>query len=257
MGLLKRIFNPPTPASPSHIPRNRLSLEPTDFPLIYAVGDVHGCYELLVEAERRIAADAAGEEALLVYLGDYVDRGPSSRDVLEHFCRPPPFSCRRITLCGNHDEAFLKLLNAPKIATEWLRFAGRDALMSYGIDASYVLRHGGVAALENALEQMVPARHKSLLESMPILVEIGELIFVHAGIRSGVPLASQVDEDLLWIRKPFLTRGPELPLIVVHGHTPTKAPYFGNGRIGIDTGAYATGNLTVVRIVNRQVTVLP
>lgn len=256
MGLLKRIFNPPTPASQSPSLRNRLSLEPTDFPLIYAVGDVHGCYELLLEAERRILADAAGNDALVVYLGDYVDRGPSSRDVLEHFCNPAPQSCRRITLCGNHDEAFLKLLNEPRIAADWLRFAGRDALMSYGIDARYILRHGGIAALEAALEQMVPSRHKSLIESMPVLVEIGELIFVHAGIRSGVPLASQIDDDFLWIREPFLTRGPELPLIVIHGHTPTKHPYFGNGRIGIDTGAYATGNLTVVRIVNRQVTVL-
>jgi serine/threonine protein phosphatase 1 len=110
--------------------------------------------------------------------------------------------------------------------------------------------------LRNAVDQAVPASHRILLGTLPSMLQIGNLIFVHAGIRNGLPLEHQSDEDLMWIREPFLTRGPELPIIVVHGHTPQIRPHLGNGRIGIDTGCYATGRLAVVKIANGAAKIL-
>jgi serine/threonine protein phosphatase 1 len=238
--------------------RSRPSLRPDEFPVIYAIGDVHGCYDQLLEAERRIREDAAihAERALVVLLGDYLDRGHHSREVIEHLCRPAAAGHRRIALCGNHDEAFRRLLEKPETFPEWSRFAGPETLASYGVDAAYLMRHGGIPALDRALRDAVPTQHRNFLEELPSMLTVGDIVFVHAGLRPGVPLLQQRDSDLLWIREPFLARGPELPMLVVHGHTPVHRPFFGNGRIAIDTGAFATGRLTVLRIMNRQALVL-
>lgn len=228
--------------------RSRLVIDPAEWPVIYAIGDVHGCYEQLVAAERRISEDLGDGRALIVLVGDYVDRGARSCDVLEHLCQPSPPNIRRIALCGNHDDWFLKFLNNELSTEAWLRFAGYETLTSYGVDAAHILRIGDTIALRKAMDQAVPASHRTLLETLPSMLQIGNLVFVHAGIRNGLPLEHQIDADLMWIREPFLTRGPELPLIVVHGHSPQVQPHLGNGRIGIDTGCYATGRLTVVKI---------
>lgn len=238
--------------------RSRLSFEPDEFPVIYAVGDVHGCYDQLLEAERRIREDAAihSARALVVMLGDYLDRGRRSREVIEHLCRPTDPGLTRIALCGNHEEAFRRLLEEPAGFPEWQRFAGPETLASYGVDIAYLMRQGGIPALDRALQDAVPAHHRQFIEELPSMLTVGDIVFVHAGLKPGVPLLQQRDSDLLWMREPFLTRGPELPLLVVHGHTPVKRPFFGNGRIAIDTGAFATGRLTVLRIMNRQAVVL-
>jgi serine/threonine protein phosphatase 1 len=106
------------------------------------------------------------------------------------------------------------------------------------------------------VKQAVPASHIDFLASLPTMLEIGPLVFVHAGIRPGIPLAEQTDQDLLWIREPFLSAGPKLPVLIVHGHTVQPEPDFGNRRVGIDTGAFATGRLTVLRIANGKAHVL-
>lgn len=238
--------------------RQRLHFEPADFSAIYAIGDVHGCHGKLLEAKQKIFEDFSRYTgtALIVMLGDYVDRGVSSKDVLEHLGRPTPLNIKQVALCGNHDDAFLRLLEEPDLLRSWYRFAGSETLKSYGIDVAYLLKHGSNGAAERAINDAVPAHHKKLLAEMPSMLTVGDIVFVHAGIRPGIALSEQRDSDLMWIREPFLTRGPDLPLLVVHGHTPVARPFFGNGRIAIDTGAFATGRLTVLRIVNRQAVVL-
>lgn len=227
--------------------------------MIYAVGDVHGCYAELMQLEQRIVADAALHPGakLLVMLGDYIDRGPNSRAVLDHLCRQPADGFERVALCGNHDDSFLRFLEAPADNRSWLDFGGKETLYSYGIDAGQILRQGGgVEGLAQAANDVMPTAHIELLRTMPIALEIDALIFVHAGIRPGIALDSQVDSDLIWIREPFLSEGSGLEQVVIHGHSPSTDATFSKGRIGIDTGAYATGKLTALKIAEGRARVL-
>lgn len=230
--------------------RRRIDLgnEPATYPL-YAIGDVHGCLSELQTAESRIAADIqnTGRPGLVVLLGDYVDRGPHSFQVIEHLRRPSELGLRRLALCGNHDDIFSKFIAAPELYMDWLGLGGEKTLMSYGVD----IHHFGKRKskdLKEVLAEAVPDNHKQFLAHLPISLKVGNLVFVHAGIRPRVALADQEDEDLMWIREPFLSQGPGQPLLVVHGHTPAAEPNLGPGRIGIDTGAYYTGKLTVLKI---------
>lgn len=240
-------------------PRVRLVRALSEFSAIYAIGDVHGCYAELMQLERRIVADAALHPGtkLLVMLGDYIDRGPNSRAVLDHLCRPPPEGFERVALCGNHDDSFLRFLQSPTDNSSWLDFGGKETLYSYGIDASQILRNGGgVAGLAEAANDVMPQAHIELLQTMPIALSIDALIFVHAGIRPGIALENQVDSDLMWIREPFLSEGSGQASVVVHGHSPSTDATFSKGRIGIDTGAYATGKLTALKIADGRARVL-
>lgn len=229
--------------------RDRLVI-PTDQTAIYAIGDVHGCLDELKAAERRICADAArlpvGRRIILL-LGDLVDRGPRSADVLDHLVSPPPDGFERLALCGNHDQTFLDFIVDPQANMGWLEFGGEETLESYGIDLAHI-RRKGMAGLDNSLQATIPETHVDFLRRLPVSVRFGEVLFVHAGIRPGVPLDAQDDDDFMWIREPFLSTDNGLGIVVVHGHTPVEAPVFAAGRIGIDTGAYATGRLTVLRI---------
>ncbi|CUX61578.1 serine/threonine protein phosphatase [Rhizobium oryzihabitans] len=233
--------------------RRRLDLgdRPVSFP-IYAIGDVHGSLDLLLQAERKILADMAGSSspALVILLGDYVDRGRDSCGVLQHLLQPPPAPLRRIALCGNHEQLFSDFLENPQDNMHWLDFGGRQTLLSYGVDIDYFLHKGRLRLqpFKDALIGAVPQTHRQLLSSLPIYARIGPYIFVHAGLRPGIPLEMQTDEDMLWIREPFLSEGAGLDLLVIHGHTPVAEPESGPQRIGIDTGAFTTGRLTVLKL---------
>jgi serine/threonine protein phosphatase 1 len=233
--------------------RRRLDLgdRPVSFP-IYAIGDVHGSLDLLLQAERKILADMAGSSspALVILLGDYVDRGRDSCGVLQHLLQPPPAPLRRIALCGNHEQLFSDFLENPQDNMHWLDFGGRQTLLSYGVDIDYFLHKGRLRLqpFKDALIGAVPQTHRQLLSSLPIYARIGPYIFVHAGLRPGIPLEVQTDEDMLWIREPFLSEGAGLDLLVIHGHTPVAEPESGPQRIGIDTGAFTTGRLTVLKL---------
>lgn len=261
MRKLKDWFSGRRSTSVGNLKRRRIDLGRAipSYP-IYVIGDVHGCLKELKNAEAQIAADINSTERAgpIVLLGDYVDRGPSSSQVLEYLIRPSEFGLKRLPLCGNHDDIFLKFLNEPELYSEWLGLGGEQTLMSYGID----LHHLGVrqkyrnAKLSELLTEAVPDSHRQFLADLPICLKIADLFFVHAGIRPGVPLDEQDDEDMLWIRDPFLSEGPKLPVLVVHGHTPHPSLNLGPGRIGIDTGAYYTGNLTVLKIDGGRATVL-
>lgn len=227
---------------------------------IYAIGDVHGCLDLLLNAEQKIAADMERNKTpgLIVMLGDYIDRGPNSSAVLEHLCQAPMEGTRRILLRGNHEAAFLQFVEAPLQNLQWLEFGGRQTLLSYGIDVKHYLTREArkQRRLETTLNTFIPEAHLALIRSMPIYLRFGKYLFVHAGVRPSIPLESQLDEDLLWIREPFLSSGPDLPYFVIHGHSPVPEPQVGASRICIDTGAVASGRLTVLKIQNESASVL-
>lgn len=222
---------------------------------IYAVGDVHGCLNELLAVESMIREDIMASEApgLIVYLGDYVDRGPQSAGVLNHLSSPNNDKrMRRLPLCGNHDVIFAAFARDPANHMEWIDHGGRQTMLSYGIDIDETLTRVRRRPEEVArvLQQAIPARHLSFIDVLPISLRAGPFLFVHAGIRPGVPMLEQTDEDMLWIREPFLSTGSQLPLTVVHGHSPVSKPDFGPSRIGIDTGAYVSGKLSVLKIAN-------
>lgn len=239
------------------LPRSRLTLD--SFQLrrpIYVIGDVHGCVDLLLAAEQRIMSDLQDEALLpfVVMLGDYVDRGPYSAAVLDHLTAPSPQEFERILICGNHDAAFLAFISDPENNLGWIEYGGRQTLISYGIEPDKFIDRGrhGIKELRELMSVVIPDAHKKLLASLPVYLQIGSLLLVHAGVRPGTPLDQQSDDDLMWIREPFLERGPEIPLFVVHGHTPAKQVQFGPRRIGIDTAALTTGHLTVLKIKDRR-----
>lgn len=233
--------------------RRRINLGETLPPFsLYAIGDVHGCLDLLLDAERKIANDLqlTNGRGLVIMLGDYIDRGPDSAGVISHLLAKTPENMKRVCLCGNHESAFLGFLREPLKNLWWLDLGGRETLRSYGIDPDTFPDRGTSPSHEfkHALSEAIPAEHEYFLASLPIALSVGRYLFVHAGVRPGVPFDAQSDEDLMWIREPFLTQGPRLPVTVVHGHTPIEAPRFESGRIGIDTGAFITGRLTVLKI---------
>jgi len=231
--------------------RERVSFPSNDFEAIYAVGDVHGCFQQLQDSVRSIIEDArnVNGKKLIVFLGDYVDRGPDSRSVIEYLLQLQLEDFKHIFLCGNHDDKCLRFLREPSRNMDWLNFGGETTLQSYGLDIRHVLRRGGNARdLERFLADAIPPTHLEFLTRLPVVLEVGRLVFVHAGIRPGIQIDKQRDHDLLSIREPFISQGPKIDTIVVHGHTSGVVPTTGPNRIGIDTAVFATGRLAVLRL---------
>ncbi|HYD31385.1 MAG TPA: metallophosphoesterase family protein [Azospirillaceae bacterium] len=227
---------------------------------VYAVGDVHGerrCLERLLAV---IAQDAARREAedgvrpILVFLGDYIDRGPDSRGVLDTLCGLAQAASAGTGaechfLLGNHDAALLEFLRDPATGAEWLNYGGAETLASYGARAPVgTVGAARWRALRGALEENLPDGHRRFLESLKPMLILGDYAFVHAGVRPGVPLERQRPEDLLWVREPFLSSPRHHGKVVVHGHTVVEQPQVLANRIAVDTGAYATGILTAVAL---------
>jgi serine/threonine protein phosphatase 1 len=227
----------------------------TDGQLVYAVGDVHGCYDLLKSALAQIAEDAAieakGRTPVLVLLGDYIDRGPDSAKVLQALVwlrRRGEFALR--LLKGNHEQALLGFLEEPEKGGPWLDFGGVQTLASYGVAAPDA-DAGGTAWREtrDALLDQMPASHLQLLGDLELMAMVGDYAFVHAGVRPDRLLAEQTEADLLWIRRGFVDAPGPFERLIVHGHTWVSAePQILPHRLGLDTGAYATGVLTGVRL---------
>ena len=240
--------------------RLRLTIAPHRDP-VYAIGDIHGCLRALCTLEAKILTDieqSRSREPLIIYLGDYVDRGPDSKGVIEHLSRRHHTDgIERIALCGNHEDAFLRFIRSPAENAAWLDFGGDETLRSYGLQAfTHLRRPHEMRELPGILKDAVPASHLHFLENLPIMATHGDRVFVHAGIRPGIPLNDQVDGDLLWIREPFLKEGPRLPMTVIHGHTAGTEPVFSNGRICIDTGCYATDRLTAVKLTDEHAIII-
>lgn len=230
---------------------------------LYAIGDIHGCYDLLrailAEIGRDIAKRPSAETPLLVFCGDYVDRGPESAKVLTALAwltRSATIKTRLLE--GNHEAVLRMFLADPTEHERWLAFGGRQTLESYGLEVpETIAREEVLIALRDALLDAMPVSHEQLLGRLEPWVRVGDYAFVHAGIAPGIPLERQSRDDLLWIREPFLDHPRPASYVVVHGHTwsddrPTLLPH----RIGIDTGAYETGVLTALRIDDDAVEVI-
>ena len=210
---------------------------------IYAIGDIHGCVDRLVALHEAIAEDLAErpcDEVTLIHLGDYVDRGTDSAQVIDWLLAGPPVPANKVVnLMGNHEEMMLAAISGTsnEAASHWLANGGADSLMSWGISRS-------VPPAEWSAR--IPAHHQDFLRDLALQHLIEPYLFVHAGIQPGQPLALQTRQDLLWIREPFLTSKADHGFVVVHGHTPKRDPIVQRNRIAIDTGAVLGGALTCV-----------
>lgn len=232
---------------------NKLSLRPNKPPArvpegirIYAVGDVHGCADLLDQAFARIDADLGSHpksDVIEVFLGDYVDRGPNSREVIDLLISRGR-DHRTVCLSGNHETYVTRFLKNPAVFDEWIEYGGLTTLKSYGLSAPMRPEPGERDELSLIFDWRLPTAHRRFFDNLKLSFTCGDFLFVHAGVRPGVPLPNQCVNDLLWIRQDFLFHEGDFGKVIVHGHTPVRAPDIRPNRINIDTGAYATGQLT-------------
>ena len=225
--------------------------------VVWALGDIHGRLDLLRPLVEAVAADLQSSGAtrrMVVFLGDYIDRGPDSRGVLQLLAQlsdRPGVEWR--FLKGNHEQAMLSFLDDPSAGPKWCEYGGDQALLSYGLRAPDLVHRteawGRVAA---DLRHKLTAREVAFLEDLELSVAVGDYFFAHAGARPGRALDRQSPEDLMWIRRTFLDSKLSFEQVVVHGHTPTTRVYADERRIGIDTKAYESGVLTALRLEGRE-----
>lgn len=215
----------------------------------YVVGDIHGRIDLLRQLHAMILTDhdaaAPSISATVVFLGDYVDRGNDSKQVVEFLCQKPFDDFQHIFLLGNHEQAFIDFMGNPEVGGDWFRFGGIATALSYGAielnEDPHPLQYGQI---RDNLERNVPTHHLEFLQELNFSYEAGDYLFVHAGVYPGIPLEKQSRDDLIWIRDEFLKSRHDHGKIIVHGHSITQKPDNRKNRIGIDTGAYASNILT-------------
>ena len=221
---------------------------------VYAIGDIHGCLAELARLIETIRADCAGHDGAveLVFVGDFIDRGPASAGVLDYLTGGGLPGSRHHFLMGNHEEAMLEVLDGEgESLNGWLRYGGMQTLESYGIGRAEVLKLG--VDLPRRLREVVPERHVRFLRGLEDQVRIGDYLFVHAGIRPGTPLHKQEQFDLRWIRDEFLEdEETDHGVMVVHGHTIASEPELKRNRIGIDTGCFSSGRLTALALEGEE-----
>ena len=207
---------------------------------IYAIGDIHGCARQLANLHDRIAGDLADRpvaSALLLHIGDYVDRGADTAGVIAQLVDGCPIpGMEMVNLMGNHESTMLDALSGERAAgTDWLFAGGKAALQSYGIDPE---------GPRDRWATLIPQAHQAFLRGLALMHREGGYAFIHAGVRPGIALENQARDDLLRSRQPFLYSEADFGAVVVHGHTPVKAPVIRHNRIAIDTGAVFGGPLT-------------
>lgn len=213
---------------------------------IYAIGDVHGRVDLLNAVFERIDAtlkDHPIGQSVQILLGDYIDRGPNSREVIDALVARKKEHAM-VCLKGNHESYVVQFLSDPSALEEWTQFGGIQTLLSYGVKPSTRSDPLSPEDVAKAFREALPASHRRFLEGLGLSFTCGDFFFTHAGVRPGIPLGQQREHDLLWIREDFLLHEEDFEKIIVHGHTPAKEPDVRSNRINIDTGAYATGRLT-------------
>lgn len=221
---------------------------------LYAIGDVHGRLDLLDGLHRQIRAELERDRPAdwrVIHLGDYVDRGPQSRGVIESVIEWQSAEPRVLALAGNHEQGFLDFLVDPQMSGLFARFGGADTARSYGVELDTGDRHRfreGHAALVAA----VPANHRSFLGRLAFFAEFGDFFFCHAGVRPTQPLSAQTADDLIWIREDFLNWTELFSKVVVHGHTPVAEPDIRPNRVNCDTGAFQSGVLSALVVEGRE-----
>ena len=225
---------------------------------IYAIGDVHGRADLLAQMFAAIDASLVShpvKRPIQILLGDYIDRGPNSREVIDTL-----IARRRrhtmVYLRGNHESLATQFLREPSVLTEWKKVGGLNTLLSYGITSSARDDPKQQHEIAAAFRHKLPPNHRAFMQSLPLSFTCGDFFFTHAGVRPGVPLAEQRERDLLWIREDFLLCEEDFGKVIVHGHTPAKEPDVRPNRINIDTGAFTTGRLTCLVLQGDQMFVI-
>lgn len=209
---------------------------------VYAVGDIHGRADLLAQTLSAIEADAATNPApriLQVFLGDYIDRGMQSREVIDLLLAPPPKGHERICLMGNHEETLLRFLEDPSVLRSWGNYGGYATLAAYGIAIPNAMTPAHLAHTRDRFRANLPDHHLQFLRHLKLCHELGDYFFVHAGIAPDIALDAQQSDALLWIRERFLNHRGFFPRYIVHGHTPVPEPDIRNNRANLDV----SGNL--------------
>lgn len=225
---------------------------------VYAVGDIHGCYNLLKGVLEKIDTDLQKrpkiENINLIFLGDYIDRGPDSKKVIDEFTKDKKDNIQRIYIKGNHEDTLLQFIENPSVLDSWQHYGGLETLYSYGVDMRLMKK--GNAAVRDAFLSALPEKHFKFYQELSTSFLLGDYFFCHAGIKPCVPLDQQEEDDLLWIRNEFLHHSEGHEKVIVHGHTPVKTPEIWKNRINIDTGAYASGKLTCLMLEGKTKTCL-
>jgi len=217
---------------------------------LYIIGDIHGRSDLLDQMINEIHRDNeehGWRESLTITLGDYVDRGPDSRGVLERLARNP-FPAGYVALKGNHEVLFESFLNEASNAAMWRRLGGLETLHSYGVRTTNLKLGRGVEEAAHALNAALPETHRAFLSSLRNSLCIDGYFLCHAGVRPNIPLDRQSVDDLFWIRDEFLNSKQDFGKMIIHGHSPHEWPEVKPNRVNIDTGAFATGRLTCLAI---------
>ena len=218
---------------------------------LYVIGDIHGRLDLLDRMIVLIRRDAGarGPDSLTVTVGDYIDRGPDSRSVIERLMGNP-FPGRYVALKGNHEAVFEGFLADPQAGRHWQRLGGLETLRSFGVSVSQSWGRPNFTRAAEQLRAALTPEQTRFLAALRTSFSVGRYFICHAGVRPGVPLEQQSEEDLLWIRDEFLTSNADFGKIVVHGHTPVPEPEVKPNRINVDTGAFIRGRLTCVVLDN-------
>ncbi len=225
--------------------------DPSENMPLYVIGDIHGRLDLLDRLIEVIYRDAGGRGtgSLTVTVGDYIDRGPNSRGVIDRLMANP-FPGRYVALKGNHEAMMASFLADPQIGDLWSINGGLETLRSFGVTVTTSWGHANFARAAEALRAALTPEESRFLASLRLSLTVGRYFICHAGVRPGVPLDRQSEDDLLWIRDTFLDSNMDFGKIVVHGHTPVPEPEVRVNRVNVDTGAFASGRLTCVVLEN-------
>jgi serine/threonine protein phosphatase 1 len=230
----------------------------------YAVGDVHGRVDLLhmliTQLEERAVQDTgAAGPPVVIFLGDYVDRGPSSKAVIDLLLTGRPLGCEVRYLRGNHEQLMLAFMDNPIANRGWVLQGGAETMLSYGVQPPRLIDRDEAVWLAAAeeLRAKIPQAHHDFFARLERYIALGDYAFVHAGVDPARTLEDQTDEDLYWSRERFIASKRRFSHRVVHGHTPVDRPYADERRIAVDTGAYATGTLTAARFEGEAVDFVP
>ena len=225
---------------------------------IYAVGDIHGRLDLLNQLLARIGDDMSSRPAIRpvsIFLGDYIDRGPSSRETIDRLIEHGETN-ESVFLKGNHEEIAINCLRDRGLFERWMRLGGLETLMSYGIAPRASFDDKQIVRLQAAFHEALPQSHFRFFRDLQTSFACGDYFFAHAGVKPDIPLSRQKDSDLLWIRQEFLSSRDDFGKIIIHGHTPTRDIEVGPNRVNIDTGAFASGRLTCLVIDESSLSVI-
>jgi serine/threonine protein phosphatase 1 len=221
---------------------------------LYVIGDIHGRLDLLERMIELVNVDIKardGGEPLIVTVGDYIDRGPNSREVIDRLLKNP-FAGKYVALKGNHESLLQMFLDDPTVGADWWRLGGAATLRSFGVDIKPRMTRRAFARAAAQLREALAPQQTEFLGSLKTSLTAGRYFMCHAGVRPGVALDSQREEDLLWIRDDFLSSEIDFGKIIVHGHTPVREPENLANRINIDTGAFQSERLTCVVLQDEE-----